>query len=121
MYHKYVVIIIALAVIGLGCRFMFSSDSILKEWGLESLGSTQVLGRRLGAIYFGLSVLLFLSLTSMSNTQTIIIGVSTISGFLAISGIVDLYAGRVNTGIIRSIAAEIFLCLILLSTLIIKK
>lgn len=120
MYYKIVVIIIAIAVIGLGCRFIFSSDSILKEWGLQSIDSTQVLGRRLGAIYFGLSVLL-LSLTNMSKSQIIIIGVSSISGFLAISGILDLTAGRVNTGIIRSIIAEIFLCLVLISTLFIKK
>lgn len=52
MYYKIVVIIIAIAVMGLGCRFIFSSDSILKEWGLQSIDSTQVLGRRLGAIYF---------------------------------------------------------------------
>ena len=121
MYYKYVVIIIALSVIGLGCRFIFSSDSILKEWGLESIDSTRVLGRRLGAIYFGLSVLLFLSLTSLSKSQTIIIGVSAISGFLAISGILDLLAGRVNMGVIRSIVAEIFLCLVLLSTFFIKR
>ncbi len=120
MYYKYVVIILATAVVGLGCRFIFSSDSILKEWGLDPLDSSRVFGRRLGAIYFGLSVLLFLSLTSMSKAQTIIIGVAPISGFLAISGILDLYAGRVNTGIIRSIVAEMFLCLVLLSTLFIK-
>jgi hypothetical protein len=121
MYYKYVVIIIAIAVVGLGCRFIFSSDSILKEWGLDPLDSSRVLARRLGAIYFGLSVLLFLSLTSMSKAQTIIIGVSSISGFLAISGILDLYAGRVNMGIVRSIVAEMFLCLVLLSTLFIKR
>jgi len=121
MYYKYVVAIIALAVIGLGCRLIFSSDSILKEWGLESTDSTGVLGRRLGAIYFGLSVLLFLSLTTMSKTQTIILGVSAISGFLAISGMVDLAAGRVTMGVIRSVVAELFLCLILLSTLFIKR
>ena len=121
MYYKIVVIIIAIAAIGLGCRFIFSSDSILKEWGLQSIDSTQVLGRRLGAIYFGLTVLLLLSLTNMSKSQIVIIGVSSISGFLAISGILELMAGRVNTGIIRSIIAEVFLCLILVSTLFTKK
>jgi len=120
MYYKYVVIILAIAVVGLGCRFIFSSDSILKEWGLDPIDSTRVLSRRLGAIYFGLSVLLFLSLTSLSKAQTITMGVSAISGFLAISGILALYAGRVDTGIIRSIVAEIALCLVLLSTLFIK-
>jgi hypothetical protein len=121
MYYKYVVIIITLAIIGLGCRFIFANDSILKEWGLESIDSTGVLGRRLGAIYLGLSVLLFLSLTDMSKEQTIIIGVSAISGFLAIFGILDVLAGRVNTGVIRSIVAELFLCLVLLSTFFIKR
>jgi uncharacterized membrane protein YjjP (DUF1212 family) len=121
MYYKIVVLIIAIAVIGLGCRFIFSSDAILKEWGLQSIYSTQVLARRLGAMYFGLSVLLLLSLTNMSKSQIIIIGVSSISGFLAISGMLDLIAGRVNTGIARSIIAEVFLCLVLVSTLFIKK
>ncbi|RZK62287.1 MAG: hypothetical protein EOO85_32430 [Pedobacter sp.] len=121
MYYKYVVIILAIAVVGLGCRFIFSSDSILKEWGLNSTVSTQVLSRRLGAIYFGLAVLLFLSLTSMPKAETIIIGVSAISGCLAISGVLDLYGGRVNMGIFRSIVAETVLCLVLLSTLFIKK
>jgi hypothetical protein len=121
MYYKLVVIIIALAIIGLGFRFILSSDSVLNEWGLQSIESTQVLGRRLGAIYFGLAVLLLLSLTNLSKEQSIIIGISSISGFLALSGILDLSAGRVNTGILRSIIAEIFLCLVLLSTLFIKK
>ncbi|MCX2430396.1 hypothetical protein [Pedobacter sp. GR22-10] len=121
MYYKYVVIIIALAIIGLGCRFIFASDAILKEWGLESIDSTGVLARRLGAIYLGLSVLLFLSLTEMSKERTIIIGVSAISGFLAISGILDLLTGRVNTGVIRSVVAELFLCLVLISTFFIKR
>jgi len=121
MYYKNVVIIIALAVIGLGCRFIFANDAILKEWGLESIDSTGVLARRLGAIYLGLSVLLFLSLTDMSKEQTIIIGVSAISGFLAISGILDVSAGRVTSGVIRSIVAELFLCMVLLSTLFIKR
>ena len=121
MYYKYVVIIIALAIIGLGCRFIFANESILKEWGLESINSTGVLGRRLGAIYLGLSVLLFLSLTDITKEHTIIIGVSAISGFLAISGILDLFAGRVNTAVMRSIVAELFLCLILLSTFFIKR
>jgi hypothetical protein len=121
MYHKSVVIILAIALIGLGCRFIFSSDAILKEWGLNSTDSTQILSRRIGAIYFGLTVLLFLTLTSISREQTIIIVVSAISGFLAISGILDLYAGRVNMGIVRSIVAEIFLTLVLLSTLFINK
>ena len=121
MYYKYVVIILVIAVVGLGSRFVFLSDNILKEWGLDPADSTRILSRRIGAIYFGLAVLLFLSLTSMSKAQTIIIGISAISGFLAISGILDLYAGRVNMGVIRSIVAEIFLCLVLLSTLLIKK
>lgn len=121
MYYKIVVIIIAIALVGLGCRFIFSSDSILKEWGLQFNDSTQVLGRRLGAIYFGLTVLVLLFLTDMSKSQIIIIGVSSISGFLAASGMLDLIAGRVNTGIIRSIIVEVFLCLVLISTLFIKK
>lgn len=121
MYYKIIVVIIALAIIGLGCRFMFSSSSILEEWGLKSIDATQILSRRLAAIYFGLAVLLFLSLTSLSKEQTIILGISAISGFLAISGILDLMAGRVNTDIIRSIVAEIVLCLVLLSTFLIKR
>jgi len=121
MYYKIVVLIIAVAVIGLGCRFIFSSDALLKEWGLQSTDATQVLARRLGAIYFGLSVLLLLSLTNMSTSQIIIIGVSSISGFLAISGMLDLIAGRVNTGVVRAIISEVFLCLVLISTLFIKK
>ena len=121
MYYKIIVIIITLAIIGLGCRFVFSSSSMLEEWGLKSIDSTEVLARRLGAIYFGLAVLLFLSLTSLSKEQTVILGLSAISGFLAISGILDFMAGRVNTGIIRSIVAEIVLGLVLLSTFFIKK
>lgn len=101
MYQKYVVIIIALAIIGLGFRFIFSSDSVLKEWGLQSIDLTQVLGRRLGAIYFGLSVLLFLSVTNFSKEQSIIIGVAAISLFLAIAGVYDLVTGKVNTSIMR--------------------
>lgn len=118
MSYSLIALIAAIATLVLGSIFVFSSSRILKQWGLQMSDSVEIVSRRLGAVYLGFSVLLFLSRTSMPATNAIAIGVSVLAFGLAITGIVELRAGRVNKGIIRSVVTEILLGLAFLSTLL---
>ena len=118
MSYSIVALVTAIGTLGLGSLFMFSSSTILQQWGLQVSENVQIVSRRLGATYLGISTLFFLSITSMPATNAIAIGAAVMSALLAITGIVDLRAGRVNKGIIRSIVIELLLSLVLLSTLL---
>jgi hypothetical protein len=118
MSYSLIALIAAIATLVLGSIFVFSSSRILKQWGLQMSDSVEIVSRRLGTVYLGFSVLLFLSRTSMPATNAIAIGVSVLAFGLAITGIVELRAGRVNKGIIRSVVTEILLGLAFLFTLL---
>lgn len=118
MSYTIIALITAVGTLALGSIFMFSSASILKQWGLQLSEGVEVVSRRLGAVYLGISTLLFLSIASIPATQAIAIGLAVMSILLALTGIVELRAGRVNKGIIRSIVIELLLGLLLLSTLL---
>jgi hypothetical protein len=74
------------------------------------------MSRRKGAIYLGLSTMLFLARTSMPTTEAI--GGAVITGLLAISGLYELKGGRVSKGILVSTVVETLITIGFLSSLI---
>ena len=69
-----IALIAAIATLGLGVGFLFSSTSMLKQWGMQAPNEAKVMSRRNGAIYLGISTILFLARTSMPTTEAIAIG-----------------------------------------------
>jgi hypothetical protein len=49
---------IAGLILGIGC--FFAGNVLHKRWGIESTASSLLIGRRLGAVYLGISAMLFL-------------------------------------------------------------
>ena len=112
-----IALIAAIATLGLGLGFLFSSASMLKQWGMQSSDEAKVMSRRNGAIYLGLSIMLLLARTSMPTTEAIAIGGAVITGVLAISGLYELKGGRVSKGILVSTVVETLITIGFLSSI----
>ncbi|MBK8056180.1 MAG: hypothetical protein IPK35_23635 [Saprospiraceae bacterium] len=103
--------------IGLGFGFLFSSAFMLKQWGMQAPDEAKVMSHRIGAVYLGLSTMMFLARTSMPTTEAIAIGGAVITGLLAIMGLFELKNGKVSKGILVSTVVETLLTIGFLSTL----
>lgn len=85
---------------------------------MQAPDEAKVMSHRIGAVYLGLSTMMFLARTSMLTTDAIAIGGAVITGLLAISGLFELKGGRVSKGILVSTVVETLLTIGFLSTLI---
>jgi hypothetical protein len=113
-----IALIAAIATFGLGIGFLFSSSFMLAQWGMKSPDEAKVMSRRNGAIYLGLSAMLFLGRTSIPATEAIAIGGAVITGLLAITGLFELSGGRVSKGILVSTVVETLITIGFLSSLL---
>lgn len=112
-----IALIVAIATLGLGLGFLFASTTMLAQWGMQSPDAAKVMSRRIGAVYWGLSTMLFLARTSMPTTEAVAIGGAVITGLLAIMGLFELNGGRVSKGILVSTVVETLMTIGFLSTL----
>ena len=112
-----IALIAAIATLGLGLGFLFSSTAMLKQWGMQAPDEAKVMSRRNGAIYLGISTILFLARTSMPTTEAIAIGGAVITGLLAITGLFELKGGRVSKGILISTVVETLITIGFLTSL----
>lgn len=119
MTFSLVALITALATLGLGLGFLFASPFMLKQWGLDHPPAAGLVSRRIGAVYLGISVLLFLvrSDPAASAVTAISAGVATATGLLAILGLIEMKSGRASAGILVAVAVEMLLTLGFLSVL----
>ncbi len=112
-----IALIAAIATLGLGLGFIFAPKKMLSDWGMQAPDEAKVMSHRIGAVYLGLSTILFLSRTNMPTTEAIAIGGAVITGLLAITGLYELKGGRVSKGILVSTVVETLLTIGFLSTL----
>lgn len=110
-------LITALATLGLGLGFLFASAAMLKPWGLENPIAAAVMSRRIGAVYLGLAVMLYLVRSGPAETG-IAVGVATATGLLALTGLNELRLGNVSKGILVAVVVETLLTAGFLSTLL---
>jgi hypothetical protein len=113
-----IALIASIATLGLGLGFLFSSATMLKQWGMQAPDEAKVMSRRIGAVYLGLSTILFLARTSILTIDAIAIGGAVITGLLAFSGLYELKGIRVSKGILVSTVVETMLTIGFLSTLV---
>lgn len=95
----------------LGLRFLFVGASVLKEWGIAVTASPLVICRRLGVIYLGLALMFFLGRTAPPSElrSAVCLGIGAASALLAGLGLFELWAGRVNSGIVVPAIVEMAL------------
>jgi hypothetical protein len=92
----------------LGLRFFFAGGAVLKEWGLETTVASNVVSRRIGAIYLSLALMYFLGRSAAPSELRS--AVCLVSGgaiaLLACLGLLDFLGRRASIGVFRSVIAE---------------
>lgn len=104
---------IATSIAGLllGLGWLLAGSLVLKRWGLEANPLGLLVGRRLGAAYFGIAILLFLGRSAPPSELRSAVSVAMLVALslLAILGIVEFRAKRAGKGILVSVVLEVLL------------
>lgn len=116
MTFSMMTLIAAVATLGLGLRLVFASTAMLALFGLDDPTSARVMCRRIGAVYLGLALMLFLLRLGSAETA-IALGVASATGLLALLGLNELRVANVSRGILIAVVVEVLLTLGFLSTL----
>ena len=111
MSYTIVAVATSIAALLLGLGWLFAGRLILKRWGLEANPLGLLVGRRLGAAYFGIAIMLFLGRSAPPSEfrSTVCIAMLVALSLLAILGIVELRAKRAGKGILVSVVLEVLL------------
>lgn len=108
MNFKNIAFVTAIIAFVLGIGYLFFGSFVIGRWQIEPTNSVLLLGRRMGILYLGLSVIFFLS-KSISSSKTRIalsIGATVTLSLLALLGIYEYSLGRVGAGILASVGIE---------------
>lgn len=108
---------IAGLVLGLG--WLFAGSLVLKRWGLDANPLGLLVGRRLGAVYLGIAVMLFLGRSAPPSELRSAVSMSMLGalGLLALLGLIEFQAKRAGRGILVSVVLEVLLAAGFASTL----
>lgn len=113
MTFRTLAIVTALLGFALALGYLFVGNLVVGRWQIEPTESVLLLGRRMAALYLGLSVMMFLARSAPAGiTRTALCaGAAVALSLLALLGIYELAGGRVGAGILASIAVEGLLAL----------
>ena len=111
MSFKTTSVITAIVTFVLGAVYLFAGSLAVSRWQIEPTESILLFGRRLGALYVGLSVIFFLvrSATASDVRSALCIGTAVVCSLLAFLGIYEFCAGHAGPAILVSAAIESFL------------
>jgi hypothetical protein len=113
MSFKNIAIVSAIIAFVLGMGYLFFGSLVIGRWEIEPTNNILFLCRRMGSIYLGLSIILFLSRSlplSMART-TLSIGLAVALSLLALLGIYEYSLDRVGSGILVSVVIESLLAI----------
>ena len=101
----------AIASLILSIGWFFAANSLHKRWRIKPSTPSLLIGRRLGASYAGISIMLLLGRSAQpSDLRTAIcIGMLVALTILAGLGLREFAAGRVGPGILASVILEFIL------------
>ena len=113
MSFNFVVTVTSIAGLILGVGWMFAGSKLFQRWGIDAHVDGLLVGRRLGAVYLGVSVILFMGRTAPPSDlrDAISVGVLFSMVVLAGLGLFEFMARRANSLILVSVALEVFLAL----------
>ena len=113
MSFRTIAVITAIVALALGLGYLFVGALVVGRWQIQSTESVLLLSRRIGAIYLGLSVMLFLARSApVSVTRTALsAGAAVLLSLLALLGVYEFTAGHAGPGILVSVVIESLLAL----------
>lgn len=108
MNFKNIAFVTSIIAFVLGIGYLFFGSFVIGRWQIEPTNSVLLLGRRIGILYLGLSVIFFLSKSlSVSKARTALsIGAALTLSLLAFLGIFEYSQGTVGAGILASVSIE---------------
>ena len=106
-------IVTAIIAFLLGTGYLFFGSLVIGRWQIEPTNSVLLLGRRMGSLYLGLSIIFFLSRSlTLSTTRTALsIGAAATLSLLALLGIYEYSLGHAGSGILVSVVIESLLAI----------
>ncbi len=110
----------SIASLLLGLGWLLAGTLVLKRWRVEANPVALLVGRRLGAAYLGIAVMLFAARSApASETRTAVVaGLLVALTLLAALGLFELRSGRAGKGILLSVGLELLLAAGFLSVLL---
>jgi hypothetical protein len=97
----------------LGIGYLLFGSLIIGRWQIEATQSVLLLGRRMGSLYLGLSIIFFLSRTLAISEirKNLCIGAAVTLSLLALLGIYEFSTGSAGAGILVSAVIEALLAI----------
>lgn len=110
----------AVASLLLGIGWLTAGGLVLKRWHIQANPTGLLVGRRLGAVYLSMALMLFMARSAPpSDIRTALcVGVLVGLTLLAALGLLELKAGRAGKGILASVTLELLLAAGFLSVLL---
>ena len=111
MSFTIVAITTSIAGLILAIGWLFAGSLVLKRWGVEANTLGLLVGRRLGAVYLGIALMLFLGRSAPPSEfrSVVCTGMFVALALLAFLGLFELKAHRAGKGILVSVALEVIL------------
>jgi hypothetical protein len=111
MLFTHVALAAAGATLILATGWLLFGRLFLRRWRIEPNLAALLLGRRIGAVYLGLSVIFFLARNAPESELRTALSVGTIivCTLLAILGLADYKARRAGPAILVSVLVEVLL------------
>jgi hypothetical protein len=97
----------------LGVGYLFAGHLVVGRWQVDPTQGVLLMGRRLGAVYLGLSAMFFAARSAgASPARSALAGGAALALFLlAVMGAYEFAAGNAARGILVSAAAELLLAI----------
>jgi hypothetical protein len=111
MSFRVIAAITAAILFILGVGYLVAGPVVVARWQIQPTDAVLLFGRRIGALYIGLSVMFFLARTvpvSIGRTA-LSTGAVVVCSLLALLGVYEFLGGRSGVGILVSAAIEAFL------------
>ncbi len=103
----------------LGIGWLAAGGLVLKRWQVQASPTGLLVGRRLGAVYLSMALMLFMARSAPASDMRSAVCVGLLVGLtlLAALGLAELKAGRAGKGILVSVTLELVLAAGFLSVL----
>ena len=123
MTFRTTAVVTALVAFVLGCAYLVAGHLVVGRWQLEATEGVLLLGRRMGALYLSLALMLFLARNAGPSPARTAITAGALSclSALAVLGLYEFTMGRAARGILVSVCIEAVLAALFLRVLLKEK
>ncbi len=111
MRFKTLAVVTSIIAFVLGAGYILAGELVVGRWQIQVTGEVLLMGRRIGALYIGLSAMFFLSRSAAASEarSALAFGTGIALSLLVLFGIYELMVGHVGAGILASMVVEALL------------